>query len=210
MDPSRRVLDAHAARLVAADLLSRRPWTSADLTARLSRRGAPAVVATAVVAELVSRGHLDDAAFARDWVAVRTARGYGAARLRMDLRARGIATALIDAALTTIRVDGLEDLARELARRRLSALQQLEARAVSAGHRGRASFGRSDTPSSGRQLKRRAFGTSARGSAEPAHRIAARLRDYLLRRGYSADIATRVARELTGAPADADATSGDR
>ena len=167
MTPARRVLDERAARLAAVDLLSRRPWTRADLDARLRRRGAPAEVASAVVADLVSRGHLDDAAFARDWVAVRTARGYGAARLRMELRARGVAIPVIDAALADMRTDGIEDLARELARRRLPALQRLEARTVSA-----------------RRL--------------PADRLVARLRDYLMRRGYSAGVATRVSRDVTG------------
>ncbi len=76
---------------MAGDLLSRRAWTRADLAARLRRRGAPADVATEVVDDLVARGYVDDAAFARHWVTARAARGYGAGRLRLELRARGIA-----------------------------------------------------------------------------------------------------------------------
>ncbi len=45
-------LDARTARLVAADLLVRRAWTTRDLAARLRRRGAPADVADEVVADL--------------------------------------------------------------------------------------------------------------------------------------------------------------
>jgi regulatory protein len=68
---------------------------------------------------------VDDAAFARHWVTTRAARGYGAARLRAELRARGVAAPLIEAALTTMsRSDQLEE-ARRLARRRLPALTRI-------------------------------------------------------------------------------------
>jgi len=52
----------------------------------------------------------------------RAARGYGAARLRAELRARGVAGPLIDAALSAIDRGGQLDEARRLARRRLPAL----------------------------------------------------------------------------------------
>jgi regulatory protein len=81
-------------------------------------------VADAVVADLAGRGDLDDAAFARHWVTTRAARGYGAARLRAELRARGVAPALIDAALGTLdREDQLAE-ARRLAARRLPGLRR--------------------------------------------------------------------------------------
>src|SRR5512134_2801905 len=86
----RRVLDAKAARLAAGDLLSRRAWTMAELTRRLVRRGAPPDVAAAVVEDMAGRGYVDDAAFARHFVETRATRGYGAARLAADLRARGV------------------------------------------------------------------------------------------------------------------------
>ena len=123
---------------------------------RLRRRGAPAPVAAEVLADLTARGYLDDAAFARHWVATRSARGYGPARLRAELRARGVAGSLVDAALAAQGDDELER-ARAVARRRLPALQ------------------RADRP-----------------------RTAARLRDHLVRRGYSAAVVSRVVRESVG------------
>jgi regulatory protein len=158
---ARAVLDAKAARLAAGDLLARRAWTRAELTRRLRRRGAPDDVAAAVVADVVERGYVDDAAYARHWVTTRVARGYGAARLRAELRARGVATGLIDAALGAGEGDAAFDRARDVAQRRLRTL----------------------------------------GRARP-DRLPARLRDYLLRRGYSAAIVARVVRELAGALAD--------
>ena len=105
-------------------MLSRRAWTGAELTARLRRRGAPADVAATVAEDLTARGYLDDAAFARHWVTTRAPRGYGAARLRAELQARGVARPLIDAALGALdRGDQLEE-ARRLARRRLPALRR--------------------------------------------------------------------------------------
>jgi regulatory protein len=70
----------------------------------------------------VLRGHVDDAAFARQWILTRVPRGYGAARLRAELRARGVAGPLIDAALATLDRGGQLEEARRLARRRLPAL----------------------------------------------------------------------------------------
>ena len=145
---------------MAGDLLSRRAWTRADLAARLRRRGAPAEVATEVVDDLVARGYVDDAAFARHWVTTRAARGYGAARLRLELRARGIAAPVIAAALGALDGDDALARARDVARRRVPALRR----------------GRPD-------------------------RLASRLRDYLLRRGFSTSVVVRVVRESTGVAA---------
>ncbi len=150
--------------MVAADLLTRRPWTRADLARRLVRRGAPAEVADAVVADLTARGYLDDAAFARQWVESRSARGYGAARLRAELRARGVDSAVIDAAVGALAPDATLTRALALARRRLPVI--------------------------------------ARGRPE---RVAKRLRDYLLRRGYAPGVVVHVVRQLTRIAVTADA-----
>lgn len=154
--PAPGVLTVLQAQRVAGDLLSRRPWTRAQLEARLQRRGAPPPVAAAVAADLVARGLLDDAAFARQWVQARAGRGYGPGRLRAELRARGVAEPLIAAALGLLPPGAA--LARALAGRRLP------------------------------QLRR----------ARPDRR-AARLRDYLARRGFAPAVVARVVRETLGA-----------
>ncbi len=108
---------------MAADLLSRRAWTRAELTARLHRRGAPAETAAEVVTDLTARGYLDDARFARQWVEARAARGYGPARLTAELRARGVAASLVAAALASLDPGVEIERARAAARRRLPALR---------------------------------------------------------------------------------------
>jgi len=148
-----------AARVVAADLLSRHAWTRAELGRRLRRRGAAAEVAEEVVTDLTARGHLDDGAFARQWVQTRAGRGYGALRLRAELRSRGVAVSFIDAALAGIDPEWELEQVRALARHRLGALR--------------------------------------RGRPE---RAAARLRDYLLRRGYATALVSQVVRESLGIP----------
>jgi len=142
---------------VAAGLLSRRAWTRRELTLRLERRGAPPSVASEVVTDLAGRGDVDDAAFARQWVEARAARGYGPARLRAELRARGVASSLIDRALSAVAPEAELARARAAARRRLPALR----------------------------------------STDPV-RTAARLRGFLMRRGYPEAIVARVLRESTG------------
>lgn len=81
-------------------------------------------MATATVAALTGRGYLDDAAFARHWVEVRATRGFGAARLRAELRSRGVASALIDAALAALAPAGVLAWCRQAAHRRLAALKR--------------------------------------------------------------------------------------
>lgn len=154
---ARADLDARQARAAAADLLSRRAWTRAELARRLVRRGASPEVAAEVVADLAARGYVDDAAYARLWVEARAGRGYGPARLRAELRARGVEPAVIEAALARWPAAGTLEQARSLARRRLRAL--------------------------------------VRGRPE---RLAPRLRDILLRRGFGHELAERVVRELLG------------
>lgn len=109
-----------------------------------------------MVDDLTTRGYLDDAAFARQWVDTRSARGYGAARLRAELRARGVDAASVDVAVATLAPDATLARALALARRRLPVI--------------------------------------ARGRSE---RVAARLSEYLLRRGYATGVVVRVVRQLT-------------
>jgi regulatory protein len=150
------------ARARAFDLLARRAWTEHELSARLRRHGASEALARAVVADLVARGYVDDAEFARAWAQARArGRKIGRVRLQRELAAKGVAPALIaegvEAAFAEV---GEGERAREAGRRRLATL-------VTTGD---------------------------------AARAPARLRDFLLRRGYPAAVVRDIVRELTGAP----------
>ena len=129
---SPRVLDPARARAVALDLLSRKAWTRRELLGRLRRRGAPVEVAEAVVADLETRGYVDDEAFARAWAESRArGRAVGSWRLREELLARGVARPLVDAAVRGAFGEADEE-ARALAaaERRLPALRRLAPESV--------------------------------------------------------------------------------
>ena len=74
---------------------------------------------------MVGRGYVDDAAFARHFVETRLARGYGASRIAADLRARGVATTLVNTALADIDPGVQLARARAIARRRLPLLRRV-------------------------------------------------------------------------------------
>jgi regulatory protein len=118
---TRPPLDARRARAVALDLLARKAWTRRDLTERLRRRGAPPDVAGAVVAALEALGYVDDRAFAAAWAESRArGRSLGRQRLREELRARGVAPPLVEAAIAR----AFEDTS-ELARAERAAARRL-------------------------------------------------------------------------------------
>jgi len=120
----RRELDAKAAKLAAFDLLARKAWSARELTGRLKRRGAPDEIARAVVAELASRGYVDDASFARFWAESRArGRRVGSRRLRQELLQKGIARDVAAAAVASAFEEAPEALrCLEAGRRRLPAL----------------------------------------------------------------------------------------
>jgi regulatory protein len=119
-----RELDAKAAKLAAFDLLARKAWSARELTSRLKRRGAPDEVAREVVAELVSRGYVDDASFARFWAESRArGRRVGSRRLRQELLQKGIPRDVIAAAVAAAFEEAPEaERCLEAGRRRLPAL----------------------------------------------------------------------------------------
>jgi regulatory protein len=120
----RRELDAKAAKLAAFDLLARKAWSARELTGRLKRRGASDEIARAVVAELASRGYVDDASFARSWAESRArGRRVGSRRLRQELLQKGIPRDVAAAAVAAAFEEAPEaERCLEAGRRRLPAL----------------------------------------------------------------------------------------
>ena len=91
---------ARAARAMALDYLSYRARTEYEIRQKLRRSEFADAVVEGAVAWLRELGYLDDAAYARSYVEARFRnRGYGPARLRSDLRRRGVAGRVIDAVL---------------------------------------------------------------------------------------------------------------
>ena len=101
-DPAKaeaKARDAGAARMSAVALLARRDFASGELRQKLESEGYDDAVVAAVVADLMSERTLDDARYAGNYVAYHSERGQGPLRIAADLRALGVASDLIEAAL---------------------------------------------------------------------------------------------------------------
>ncbi len=86
--------------------LARRDHSVAELQRKLLARGFSHLCVTAVMEHFITAGYLDDERFARNWAesSLRNGKGCGA-RLRDDLRRRGITVAIIENTLRDVAAD---------------------------------------------------------------------------------------------------------
>jgi len=118
---------AEKARDICLRQLTDGPRTAAQLGTAMARRGIEPEVAEAVLARLGDVGLIDDAAFAAAWVTSRHAgRGLARRALAHELRTRGVADPLVDAAVAELDPDQEAATARALAARRLAASRGLD------------------------------------------------------------------------------------
>jgi regulatory protein len=104
----------------ALDLLARREHSRGELARKLAQKGAMPAQVAAVLDECAAQGLQSDARFAEALVTSRVRRGQGALRIRSELAERGVAEALIEAALAQAGVDWCA-LARDVCRRKYGA-----------------------------------------------------------------------------------------
>lgn len=112
------------AKGVALNFLSYKARTEREIRSKLARSGFSESVADAVVERLYALHYLDDAAYARSFVAGRfRSRGYGPARIRGDLMRRGVDRNMIEEALgEVLQPDETLEAAREQAEKRWARL----------------------------------------------------------------------------------------
>ncbi len=91
--------DAEAAFRTILRSLEARSYARRDLGRRLVRKGHPRTAVEHALERAATLGLLDDAAFARNYVQTRAARGRGPARLVRDLSAMGVERNVVDAAV---------------------------------------------------------------------------------------------------------------
>lgn len=112
-----------AIREACLQLLSVRPRSRAELARRLQRKGFDFADVEPVLDRLTEVELVDDAAFARTWVRSRhTHSGRGRRALAAELRLKGVAPAVVDAALAQVDDAAEEERARALVRKRVRAL----------------------------------------------------------------------------------------
>ena len=113
------------AREIALRQLDVRARSREELRRALARRNVPEEVAAEVLAWLAEVGLVDDAAFAREWVAAGQRRLRSRTVLRNGLREKGVDTEVIAEALADSEGDD-RDLALQFARRKAPALRALD------------------------------------------------------------------------------------
>ncbi|PZS33879.1 MAG: recombination regulator RecX [Pseudonocardiales bacterium] len=119
---------ASAARTICLRLLTTRPRTRAELATALRKRGVPDDCAEAVLTRFGEVGLIDDQAFAAAWVSTRhVGRGLARGALAGELRSRGVAPAIVSAAVDELDTDTELATARQLVARRLPGLRGVRA-----------------------------------------------------------------------------------
>lgn len=96
-----------SARSQALKLLTRREHGREELLQKLVARGHPRAASEQACDALAAAGLLSEARFVEHFVSVKTGRGAGPAKVRAELRAKGVAAAAIDAELAGAGVDWL-------------------------------------------------------------------------------------------------------
>jgi regulatory protein len=94
-----RAADVEAAYRTVLRALEVRSFARGDLARRMLRKGHQRHAVDAALERAAALGLLDDAAFARDYVQTRSARGRGPARLTRDLLCMGVDRNLIEIAV---------------------------------------------------------------------------------------------------------------
>jgi len=94
-----RHTDAKAALTAAIALLARRDLPSTELHEKLRAQAFDEATAAQVIADLRHEGTLNDERYAQNYVAYHAGRGHGPMRIAAELRRRGLAAAMVDAAL---------------------------------------------------------------------------------------------------------------
>ncbi len=99
---------------MALRYLGRREYAVEELRRKLVQRGVAPETADAVLSDLSEQNLVSDERYAEAWARQRVMKGYGPARIRAELRHKGVANALAEATLEAA-CDDWHALAREWA-----------------------------------------------------------------------------------------------
>lgn len=126
-DPGPEADPESVGRKILLDQLTGRARSRADLAKKLAERDVPDEIATRLLDRFEAVGLVDDAAFARDWVAQRQeGRGLARRALAQELRRKGIDDEVARAALDTVDAEDELEAARLLVQRKLRSVRGLD------------------------------------------------------------------------------------
>lgn len=119
--------DEEVARKILLDQLTGQARSRAELATKLAKRQVPEEVAQRLLDRFEEVGLIDDAAFARLWVESRQpGKGLGRRALAQELRRKGIDDEVAKAALAEVEPEDEEAAARDLVRRKLRTLRNVD------------------------------------------------------------------------------------
>ncbi|MGN0065848.1 MAG: regulatory protein RecX [Nocardioides sp.] len=115
------------ARKILLDALTGQARSRKELADKLAKKDVPAELATRLLDRFTEVGLIDDEAFARSWIASRQP-GKGLARraLAQELRRKGVDDEVAKEALDEIDPDDEEQAARQLVRKKLRSLRNVD------------------------------------------------------------------------------------
>ncbi|MEJ2140202.1 MAG: regulatory protein RecX [Gammaproteobacteria bacterium] len=116
-----RKKQAASPRNMAMNWLARREHSQAELCAKLAEREFSPAEINAAVASLVADGLVSDERFAEAFTAVRTRKGQGPVRIRMELKRRGVGDELIRMQLDEAGIDW-RNIAADVRRKKFGAM----------------------------------------------------------------------------------------
>ncbi len=173
----------------ALNFLAVRPRSEAEVRRRLRLKTVPPDMIDAVVARLHHARYLDDAEFARYWLAERArTRPRGIRLLRGELREKGVASTLIDQA-----VADFEETAAQ------AAVEEAAARAALPATADAADPAEDPFADAGRELREALILAERKARSYAAldpPTFRRRLSGFLLRRGYGYDVVSKVVKAV--------------
>ncbi len=115
------------ARTILLDQLAGRARSRHELADKLARKNVPTEIATRLLDRFEEVGLVDDAAFARSWVAGRhTSRGLAPRAIAQELRRKGVDDDVAREALDELDGDEQLETARRLVRKKLRSLERFD------------------------------------------------------------------------------------
>ena len=114
-------------RIAAMDLLTGREYSRAELTTKLNKKFESHSAIEQVLVDISEEGLQSDKRFAEAFIRSRIYRGHGLARLRQDIRQKGVADDLVAQALEDADINWYE-LAKDVAQRKFGDRQAADQR----------------------------------------------------------------------------------
>lgn len=114
-------------RIAAMDLLTGREYSRAELATKLNKRFDSHPAIDEVLVKITEEGLQSDKRFAEAFIRSRIYRGHGLARMRQDIRQKGVADELVARALEEADINWYE-LAKDVATRKFGRRQATDQR----------------------------------------------------------------------------------